>query len=221
LSATITRQIRACNLDRSLPSNSDDHVARLDRAVVDGAATDDAGDQRARALSHAEALGDLVGHRLNAHAEPAAAGFAELAQLVDDIDSPASAGIAKPMPIEPPDGEMIAVLMPMTSPDMLNSGTAGIAAVDGGVGLDEIVVGAGIDVASAGRDDPHSHRVPPSPNGIADGHHPVAHAHLRRMSPKGTAVSGLSPVSTFSTAMSVLGSVPTSSASSFDAVERN
>ena len=26
------------------------------------------------------------------------------------------------MPIEPPDGEMIAVLMPMTSPSMLNSG---------------------------------------------------------------------------------------------------
>ena len=31
-------------------------------------------------------------------------------------------GIEKPMPIEPPDGEMIAVLMPTTSPSMLNSG---------------------------------------------------------------------------------------------------
>ena len=31
-------------------------------------------------------------------------------------------GMAKPMPIEPPVGEMIAVLMPMTSPSMLNSG---------------------------------------------------------------------------------------------------
>ena len=33
-----------------------------------------------------------------------------------------SVGTEKPMPIEPPLGEMIAVLMPMTSPSMLNSG---------------------------------------------------------------------------------------------------
>jgi hypothetical protein len=31
-------------------------------------------------------------------------------------------GTANPMPIDPPDGEMIAVLMPMTSPLRLNSG---------------------------------------------------------------------------------------------------
>ena len=31
-------------------------------------------------------------------------------------------GIAKPMPTEPPDGEKIAVLMPTTSPSMLNIG---------------------------------------------------------------------------------------------------
>ena len=31
-------------------------------------------------------------------------------------------GVAKPMPIEPPDGDRIAVLMPITSPCMLNSG---------------------------------------------------------------------------------------------------
>ncbi|MNY57773.1 hypothetical protein D3C86_1940330 [compost metagenome] len=33
-----------------------------------------------------------------------------------------SVGTEKPMPIEPPVGEMIAVLMPMTSPFMLKSG---------------------------------------------------------------------------------------------------
>ena len=32
------------------------------------------------------------------------------------------AGTAKPMPIEPPEGEMIAVLTPTTSPSRLNSG---------------------------------------------------------------------------------------------------
>ena len=31
-------------------------------------------------------------------------------------------GTAKPMPIEPPEGEMIAVLTPITSPSRLNSG---------------------------------------------------------------------------------------------------
>jgi len=31
-------------------------------------------------------------------------------------------GEAKPMPMEPPDGDRIAVLMPITSPSMLNSG---------------------------------------------------------------------------------------------------
>ena len=31
-------------------------------------------------------------------------------------------GIEKPMPIDPPDGEKIAVLMPITCPSMLNSG---------------------------------------------------------------------------------------------------
>ena len=32
------------------------------------------------------------------------------------------AGVAKPMPMEPPDGDRMAVLMPITSPSMLNSG---------------------------------------------------------------------------------------------------
>ena len=38
------------------------------------------------------------------------------------IGSTVAAGVAKPMPIEPPEGERIAVLMPMTSPTMLNNG---------------------------------------------------------------------------------------------------
>ena len=99
----------------------DDDVAGLDRAVVDRAALDDAGHQRALGLRHAEALGDLVGDRLDAHAEPAAPRLAEFASWLDDADGQLR-GIEKPMPIEPPDGEMIAVLMPTTSPCMLNSG---------------------------------------------------------------------------------------------------
>ncbi len=37
-------------------------------------------------------------------------------------DEAVSDGTAKPIPIEPPDGEMMAVFTPITSPSMLNSG---------------------------------------------------------------------------------------------------
>ena len=75
-----------------------------------------------RASVHAERFGDLVGHGLDAHAEPAAARLAELGAAARPPAAPRSTGTAKPMPIEPPVGEMIAVLMPITSPSMLNSG---------------------------------------------------------------------------------------------------
>ena len=62
------------------------------------------------------------------------------------------------MPIEPPVGEMIAVLMPIDLAVHVEQRAAGIAAVDRGVGLDEVVVGPGIDVAVARRDDAERHR---------------------------------------------------------------
>ena len=74
-----------------------------------------------RAVPRFEALGSRIVHVLDAHAEPAAAGLAELAKLVDDRHA-VEAGTAKPMPTEPPVGERMAVLMPITSPFMLNSG---------------------------------------------------------------------------------------------------
>ena len=42
-------------------------------------------------------------------------------QLIDDSFT-VSAGMSKPMPTEPPDGEKIAVLTPITSPLMSNAG---------------------------------------------------------------------------------------------------
>ena len=83
------------------------------------------------------------------------------------------AGIANPMPTLPPVGEKIAVLMPMTSPFQVEHRAARIAAVDGGVGLQKIVVGTGIDIASARRDDAGRHGAAQA-EGIADGDHPVA-----------------------------------------------
>ena len=43
-------------------------------------------------------------------------------QLVDHVLDHGRTDIAKPMPIEPPFGDRIAVFTPITSPPMLNSG---------------------------------------------------------------------------------------------------
>ena len=85
--------------------------------------------------------------------------------------------MAKAMPTLPPDGEKIAVLTPTTSPLRLKAGTAGIAAVHRRVDLQEVVVGAGADVAAAGRDDAGGHRAAEAER-IADGDDPVADADL-------------------------------------------
>jgi hypothetical protein len=57
------------------------------------------------------------------------------------------------------------------------SRAAGIAAVHRRVDLDEVVIGAGADVAAARRDDTGGHRAAEA-EGIADGDHPVADADL-------------------------------------------
>ena len=85
--------------------------------------------------------------------------------------------MAKPMPTEPPDGEKIAVLMPMTSPLHVEHRTAGVAPVDRRVGLEEVVVGSGVDVAGAGGNDAGGHRAAEA-EGIADRQHPVADPHV-------------------------------------------
>src|SRR3546814_7523954 len=54
------------------------------------------------------------------------------------------------------------------SSDLVEHRPARVALVDGGVGLDEVVVAAGIDVAGAGRDDAGGHRAAEA-EGIADG----------------------------------------------------
>ena len=50
----------------------DDHVARLDAGLLGGPGRRHFGDERALHLAEIEALGEVVGHRLDAHAEPAA-----------------------------------------------------------------------------------------------------------------------------------------------------
>ena len=137
----------------SLPSNLTITSAGLEAGM--GPLVVDAGDQCARALPRLEAFGDRIVDVLDAHAEPAAPRLAELCNcsMIGD-----ALGIAKPMPTEPPDGERDRGVDADHVAVHVEQRTAGIALVDGGVGLDVIVVGTAVDVAVARRHDAGCHR---------------------------------------------------------------
>src|SRR4029450_13017525 len=104
------------------------------------AAGRDVGDQRALGLLQPQALGQLVVHGLNAHAQPAALRLAEFADLRDHVlghargnskaDTDAAAGIVGVD--QRVHADHLAV--------HLEQRAAGVAAVDGGVGLDVVVI---------------------------------------------------------------------------------
>src|SRR5690606_32680358 len=135
----------------------------------------DTGHQGTLGRIEAKAFRDVLGDRLDAHTEPATPRLTELDQLVDDIfgklrrngetDTDRAAGRRDDRRIDADDLALHVEQRP-----------AGIALVDGGIRLDEIVVGAGIDIASARRDDPNRQRAAETER-IADGHHPVADPH--------------------------------------------
>ena len=91
-------------------------------------------------------------------------------------------GMAKPMPIEPPEREKIAVLMPIRLPAGVDQRAAGVAGVDRGVGLDEVLEGVDAEAGAAERrDDAAGHRLADA-EGIADREHHVADAQRSRRS---------------------------------------
>ncbi len=166
-----------------LAVKAQDDVARLDAGGLRRPVVGDAGDQRAARLVEPEALGDLVGHRLDPHAEPAAMhGVIGLAlELGDDrlgerggdceTDPDRAAGGREDRRI---DADDLAV--------HVEHRPAGIAAIDRGVGLQEIVIGAGVDVALAGRQDARRDAAA-EPEWIADRQHPVADARRIAVAP--------------------------------------
>ena len=88
------------------------------------------------------------------------------------------AGMAKPMPFEPPEREKIAVLMPTSSPLRSTSAPPELPGIDRGVGLDEELVVGDADLrARQRRDDAVRHRLPDAER-IADGEHQVADLQL-------------------------------------------
>jgi len=63
-------------------------------------------------------------------------------------------------------------------PQRIDEGAAGVARVDGRIGLDEVLEGADAQArAPGGADDAHGHRLP-HPEGVADGQHHVTGAQL-------------------------------------------
>ena len=83
-------------------------------------------------------------------------------------------GMAKPMPLDAPDGDTIMRLMPMRRPLHVDQRAAGIARIDGGVGLDEVLIlGRTAGHARERRDDAAGHRLADAER-IADGEHQVA-----------------------------------------------
>src|SRR5690606_22620774 len=129
-----------------------DDVAGLDAGGLRRTAAVNAGNQSAARRFQAQRLGDVVGHFLNAHTEPAAPGFAELAQLIDNADNgfrgngkadaDRSAGGRDDRGVHADDFAL-----------QIEQRTARIAAIDGGVSLDVVVIRAGIDIAIARRND--------------------------------------------------------------------
>src|SRR4029077_2551303 len=117
----------------------DDDVAGLDAAGLGRPLVVDAGNQRAARRLDAQAFGNIVGDLLDAQAEPAAAHFAEFAELIDhrhggvgrhrEADAARTAG---PRDDRGVDADDLAVEAEQRA--------AGIAAIDGGVGLNVIVV---------------------------------------------------------------------------------
>ena len=154
-----------------------DHVAGLDAGLLaPGPSACAFGDQRALVGRQAEQFGDLRGHRLDLDAEPAALHRAVLHQILDDFargrggNGEGDADIAaRRREDRGVDADHLAV--------EVEGRTAGIAAVHRRVDLDEVVIGAGADVAAAGRDDAGGHRAAEAER-IADGNDPVADADL-------------------------------------------
>ncbi len=82
--------------------------------------------------------------------------------------------MAKPMPIDPAGRRVDGGIHPDHLAAHVEQRAAGIAAVDGGIGLDEVVERPLADVPPAGGDDAGGDRAAKA-EGIADGDHPIAY----------------------------------------------
>src|SRR5665647_1229379 len=132
--------------------------------------------QRAFSFLQTEAIGDILGYRLNLNADPATADGALVLELCDHIlygRSRNREGDANASTRRGVDRRVYADDFALH----IEGRTARIALVDRRVDLNEIIVRAIADVATAGRDDAGSDGSAKT-KGIADREHPVADSRL-------------------------------------------
>ena len=160
----------------------DDHVAGHDASGLGRPTGRHAGHQGAARVVQPQALGDVVRHRLDAHTQPAAPGATEL----DDLADHALGQIGRNGEADTDRRTRRRVDRGVDADDLtvqVKQRTAGVAAIDRRIRLDEIVVPAGIDVPAPGRDDAGRNRSTQSER-VADGHHPIADPERITVAPR-------------------------------------
>ena len=123
-----------------------------------------------------------------------------------------AAGVAKPMPIEPPEGERMAVLMPITSPCKLNNGPPELPLLIDASVCRKSSYGP-LSMLRLRAEMMPAVTVSPRPNGLPTAITPSP-TRILSLSPNLTVLSGFS-LSTLRTATSTLESLPMTLALSF------
>src|SRR5688572_15687798 len=158
---------------------ADNRVTGPDAGLGGGGIFSDVGDKRAFGAGDPHALGDLVGHGLDLHTEPAAGDLAVVTQRRDDVPGDARGnGKADAHAAAAGGGEDRRVHANHLAGE-IERGTTGVTAVDRSIDLQEIVIRASADIAPARGDDAGGYRAAEAER-IADGDDPVADASLLR-----------------------------------------
>ncbi len=123
-------------LDRDAIDRCDD-FAGLQNGLVGRTAFYGGNDQRAACSLQTQGFRNFRRHRLEGRTDirPLEALLALFRRLQENFHK--FAGMAKPIPLEPPPREKIAVLMPISSPFMFINAPARVTRVDGGIRLNE------------------------------------------------------------------------------------
>ena len=108
----------------------EDHITRLQLRLCRWARRIDRCDHRASAPVKSDRLGNVLGDRLNARADPTTLYFAIRPSTGRLVGRAEADGMAKPMPIEPPEGEKIAGVDPDHLAGEVEHRPTGVAAID-------------------------------------------------------------------------------------------
>ena len=151
-----------------------DDVFGLDAGLIRRVAGDHVGHQHAFGLLRSVILSQIALEVLDVHPQPAAGDFAVFLELGDDLGGHVDRDGKPDALAVGDDGRVDAHHLAV----QVQQRSAAVARVDGGVGLDEIVIGTGADDAALGADDAGRNGLLQA-EGTADGHHPFADLQVR------------------------------------------